>query len=461
MEATARPLLDPAWELQLAGGRGYVVRAADGQRVAALTAFEAVTLSLMDGHRTWRQLHRLLEELAGRAAVEAAGAIASRLAPLIADGGERAPLPAVERLARLRAPAPEDGLRPIPGPVILHWWVTSICPRRCVYCFAQPIRGGDAPDATLPRGRLREIFAEARSLGARTLLAAGAEPLLRADLPEVLGDAIAAGIEPVLTTKHPIDAALAARLARAGVAHLCFSIDAVDDETNRLLVGAPGYARQVRRSMQHLREAGIQFSLEAVVTAQAPTAYHDVIRLGIEAAAVVVQVVPYERVLRPIGRFTNEELELGDGGAAVRAHVAALAAERRSGTRVEVFEQLGSGGRAAHQCDIGMTKLFFLPDGTVHRCYKLRDDPRLSGCSLATTGVAAAWHDPGYREVIAPPAAAYRGTSCEGCGRFGACHGEGRCIYQAFVDHCRYEAPDRRCERDAPRLRLRLPVVPS
>src|SRR5271157_2518964 len=32
------------------------------------------------------------------------------------------------------------------------------------------------------------------------------------------------------------------------------------------------------------------------------------------------------------------------------------------------------------------------------------------------------------------------------CGRFSNCHDEGRCVYQASIDHGVYFAPDRKCE---------------
>lgn len=445
MNPLDRPVLAGTWELALEDGRAFVRRRADRQVVAALTAFEAVVLALADGERAWQSILELLRASRGAEAGSAAEHVVGRFEALLAYGAPRSWTLDLASLAAALPPSKTSGLRARPGPQVLHWWVTSSCPRRCVYCFAEPTLSSRAPDATLPRERLRELFVEARSLGSETLLVAGAEPLLRPDLPEVIGDAIASGIDPVLTTKHRISAALAKRLAEAGLRHLSFSLDAMDDATNAKLVGAPSYARQVAASVERLKEVGIEFSFQAVATAIEPHAFEEVLAFAATAGARVVQVVPYEPVRRAIGQFGNSELRLPPSSD-IAERVTALG-QRYEPLKIELFEQLGSGGRAGYQCDIGMTKLFFLADGTVHRCYKLRSDARLRGRSLLDSSIAAAWHDPGFREVISPPRADYAGSACVDCGSFDACHADGRCIYQAAMDHGRYTAPDRGCER--------------
>jgi pyrroloquinoline quinone biosynthesis protein E len=321
--------------------------------------------------------------------------------------------------------------------------VTRFCPKRCAYCYAEPLLGGRAPDAVLRRDELQRIFAEARSLGAEDLLVSGAEPLLRGDLPEVLGDALALGITPVLTTKHPISPDLAARLAAARVPHVSLSLDTMDEDESLRLIGARGYPEQVRRSAENLARAGVAFSIQSVLTAHNLGALGEVAAFAERAGARVMQVVPFEPVRRPIASLSNEALAVPEPEIAAGL-VAALGA-RHPALRVELFEQLGSGARAGYHCDIGMTKLFFLPDGVVHRCYKLADDDTLRGVDLRFTSVAAAWHDRGFLPILSPPRERYREAECGGCARFSGCHEDGRCIFQAHIDHGRYTAPDRAC----------------
>jgi MoaA/NifB/PqqE/SkfB family radical SAM enzyme len=449
-----KPSLGPAWELCLRQGRAYIDRQVDAQPVCALSAAEAVVLGLMDGTRTLDALSELLTCALGETGPQILHTLLTRVRPLLVDGPRRACPYSLECLSQVAPPDPQEGLRPLPGPRVLHWWVTSYCPRRCVYCFARPIFGGRAVDAILTREALQRIFAEAASLGAEALLVAGAEPLLRDDLPEVLGDAVAQGILPLLTTKHPITLSLAQRFAQAGVRHLSLSVDTMDEHENRTLIGSATYSLQVRRSVQHLTRAGIAFSIQAVATRLNPQSLHGVAAFAAEAGAQMLQVVPFEPVASPISQVSNHDMLL-EHLVPLEEQVTLLARQFPE-LRMELFEKLGSGSRSDLHCDIGMTKLFFLPNGVVHRCYKLTHDDRLQGSDLRKVSVAAAWHDPGFRTIISPPREHYAGADCYGCGRFSACHQEGRCIYQAWVSHARYEARDRHC--DGPYL-TSLPVL--
>jgi hypothetical protein len=135
--------------------------------------------------------------------------VEARFLPLLAPGRGIAAPTEFQDLATVVTPDPKKRLRELPGPKVLHWWVTRYCPRKCVYCYAEPLHGGSADDAAIARSELARIFAEAATLGAEHLVIAGAEPLLRSDLPEVMGDAIKHGLTPFLTTKHPISQQLA------------------------------------------------------------------------------------------------------------------------------------------------------------------------------------------------------------------------------------------------------------
>src|SRR6266545_1812638 len=295
-----RPSLHPAFELRLRNRRAYLDRRADDQPVAGLSPLEAVTVGLMDGELTADDLVGLLARAGRPDTAPIVPALLGRLGPLLVDGLSRTTRYSLESLAAVLPVDLGEGLRPLPGPVVLHWWVTSFCPKRCVYCFANPQVGAQAPDAVLTRTELQRVFAEGVTLGARRLLVAGAEPLLRPDLPEVLGDAVTAGLLPLLTTKHRIDRSLARRLAAAGLRHMSLSLDTLDAAESKTLVGSAGYPNAVRESVACLTEAGIAFSLQAVVTKFNPDALRDVVRFGSEHQAKVVQVVPYEPVRFPI-----------------------------------------------------------------------------------------------------------------------------------------------------------------
>lgn len=438
-----KPALASAWELQIRNGKAYVHRRHDDQPVAALNPAEAILFGLIDGSRSWAALRDILVQAVGPRGLRLVSSVETRLRPLFVYGQRRTPNYSLDALGSVATPDSAEGLRPLPGPRVLHWWVTRYCPRRCVYCFARPIFGGKSIDAEITRDQLKQVFEEAVSLGTENLLVAGAEPFLREDLPEVMGDALAVGITPLVTTKFPISRALAERLANAGVRHISLSVDTLDKEESFALIGSRDYPVQVCHSVDNLNRAGVRFSIQTVVTRLNPISLRAVAAFAADRGAKLLQVVPFGSVSWPIGHLSNEQMILEHSNEVDKE--VELLSRRFASLKIEKFEELGTGNRSDYQCDIGMTKLFFLPDGVVHRCYKLTHDDRLRGKDLRQVSVAQAWHDPDFANIISPPQENYAGSSCHRCARFASCHADGRCIYRAFVDHGHYEAMDRSC----------------
>jgi radical SAM protein with 4Fe4S-binding SPASM domain len=442
----------PCFELVVQHRRACVERRADRRIVGILGRLDAIVLKLLADGRSVDDVGQLLAGSIDDDARPIVQKVHGRFASLLKPGcGIAAPI-ALEDLGRVDASPSNGGVRDMPGPKVLQWAVTRFCPRRCVYCYAEPEFGGVASDASLTRAELVRIFREAVELGAEHLLAAGAEPFLRDDLPEVLGDAIACGLTPNITTKHPIGPQLAARLAAARVRHVSLSLDSLSPQTSLMLIGTSSYPDQVRRSAAHLHAAGVEFSIQAVATPFNLSDLEAVVRFAADAGAIVVQVVPFEDVRRPIAALDNDAMTVPD--VPWLADLVEQASARYPHLRCELFDKLGAGARAEFQCDIGATKLFFLPNGIVHRCYKLVDDETLMGKDLREVSVAEAWHDPAFGTKISPPRDLYAGSTCGACSRFDACHADGRCIFQAKMTHQTYYAPDRVC--DGP-----FPPVPS
>jgi GTP 3',8-cyclase len=115
--------------------------------------------------------------------------------------------------------------------------VTDRCNFRCTYCMPREIYGRDF--AFLPRAELltfEEITRLARlfaSLGVRKLRLTGGEPLLRRDLPVLVGMlADISGIDDItLTTNGSLLARQAQALAHAGLQRVSVSLDSLDDAT--------------------------------------------------------------------------------------------------------------------------------------------------------------------------------------------------------------------------------------
>ena len=129
--------------------------------------------------------------------------------------------------------------------------VTDRCQLRCRYCMPREVYGPGFE--FLPRAdilsfeeiaRLVGAFAE---LGVSKVRLTGGEPLLRRDLPRLVGMlAGTPGIDEVaLTTNGLLLARHAADLARAGLDRVTVSLDALDDQTLRRIADAPVSAERI------------------------------------------------------------------------------------------------------------------------------------------------------------------------------------------------------------------------
>jgi len=434
--------LKRAFQFSVSDRRAFVLRRTDGCAVAAIEPLEVMLIEETTRSRSINACRREIVAKLGPTGVAALDSMVSRLRPLFQETAHvDDALNELPPYSELRS-HPPGSMRMLPGPKILHWSVTNRCPRRCVYCYAEPQLGSRADDSTLARSRLRFLMVEAAELGAAGILLSGSEPFLRADLPEIIGDVRTAGLETPLTTKHPISRELAERLAVSGLDTLALSVDTIDPVISRSVIGSSAYPNQVLRSISNLRRAGLSFSIQAVVTPQTIGRIDDLAAFAERHEAIAFQLVPFEPVRRPIRPIDQSSLKVSL--PEVQRTIDTIK-HRHPALKVTLFEKVRPDACDELHCDIGGTKLFFTPSGRVHRCYKLTDDETLFGPDLRVHSIAAAWHDRLFAHTLVPKPADYADTPCRSCGSAGRCNATGRCIFQAALDYGRYAAPDRDC----------------
>src|SRR5579863_2392725 len=113
--------------------------------------------------------------------------------------------------------------------------------------------------------RLARLFVR---LGVRKLRLTGGEPLLRANLPELIGDLTAIpGIEDIaLTTNGVLLARYASELKAAGLKRITVSLDSLEPEVFARLSGGFGSVQEVLEGIEHARRAGLEpIKINAVV----------------------------------------------------------------------------------------------------------------------------------------------------------------------------------------------------
>jgi len=141
--------------------------------------------------------------------------------------------------------------------------VIDRCNYRCPYCM--PIERFGGPSVFLKRKEVLDIDAMVRitrtfaELGVRKLRLTGGEPLLRADLPELI-HALAAidGIDDIaLTTNGELLADRARALADAGLRRVTVSVDALDPVVFRRMSGGFGDVSRVLAGIDAAVAAGL------------------------------------------------------------------------------------------------------------------------------------------------------------------------------------------------------------
>jgi cyclic pyranopterin phosphate synthase len=173
--------------------------------------------------------------------------------------------------------------------------VTDRCNFRCPYCMPAEVFGRDF--AFLPRSlvlsfeevaRLASIFVD---LGVRKLRITGGEPLVRRDLPVLVGYLArlrtpdGSSIDLTLTTNGSALRALAKPLAEAGLQRITVSLDSLDDAVFGAMNGVDFPVTRVLEGIAAARDAGL-----------APIKVNTVVRRGMNEGSVL-----------PLARWARKE----------------------------------------------------------------------------------------------------------------------------------------------------------
>lgn len=149
------------------------------------------------------------------------------------------------------------------APVIV-WNVCRHCNMSCPHCYAAAAYRPSRADLTTEEGI--RLLDELAACDVRIVIFSGGEPLLRADLLELLAHASSIGISPQLSTNGVfIDEATAGELAEAGVAYVGVSIDGVRGFNDGYRGMAGGHAAACR-GLRLAREAGMRTGLRMTLT---------------------------------------------------------------------------------------------------------------------------------------------------------------------------------------------------
>jgi cyclic pyranopterin phosphate synthase len=149
--------------------------------------------------------------------------------------------------------------------------VTDRCNFRCTYCMPKEVFGAGYPFLRDPQlmtlGELTRIARAFRSLGVEKIRLTGGEPLLRADVPDLVR-ALKQEVgvpEVALTTNGWLLEKLAPALRSAGLDRLNVSVDSLDDTTAGKLNGLGFRTERVLRGIDAAAALGFSIKINCVV----------------------------------------------------------------------------------------------------------------------------------------------------------------------------------------------------
>jgi radical SAM protein with 4Fe4S-binding SPASM domain len=149
------------------------------------------------------------------------------------------------------------------SPVVI-WNICMHCNMHCPHCYAAAVAKPVPTDLTHAEGI--DLIDQLADAGVRVVIFSGGEPLLRADVFDLIAHAKQRGLSPQLSTNGVlIDEEVAKRLADVGVAYVGISIDGIES-FNDAYRGLEGGFEAALRGLRNAKGAGMKTGLRMTLS---------------------------------------------------------------------------------------------------------------------------------------------------------------------------------------------------
>ena len=144
-------------------------------------------------------------------------------------------------------------------PVVV-WNMTKRCNLRCIHCYAQA-KGEVYQGDELSTDEGKKLIDDLAGFGSPVILFSGGEPLLREDLPELIGYATQKGMRAVISTNGTLITEEKARIfAQFALSYIGVSIDGIE-AVNDAFRGVKGAYEKAIAGIRNAKKAGIKTGL--------------------------------------------------------------------------------------------------------------------------------------------------------------------------------------------------------
>src|SRR5690554_315541 len=308
--------------------------------------------------------------------------------------------------------------------------LTYRCPLQCPYC-SNPLDYA-SQEQELSTQQWLDVLQQGRALGAAQLGFSGGEPLVRQDLPELIGGARELGYYTnLITSGLGLTETKVKAFADAGLDHIQISFQASDPELNNALAGSRKAFEQKLSMARAVKDAGYPMVLNFVIHRHNIHQMNDIMSLCEQLSADYVELATCQYYG---WAFKNREGLMPSKAQLVQAELEVNLCRERlaaSGSAMKlIFVTPDYYEERPKACMNGWGNLFLTvaPDGTALPCHSVRHLP-INFPNARDMDLQSIWYDsPGFNH--------YRGDSwmpepCRSCDEkekdFGGC----RC--QAFL----------------------------
>jgi len=257
-------------------------------------------------------------------------------------------------------------------PSLVSWNITRQCNLTCAHCYRDAREQPDAGELTTAEGM--RLIEEIARVGFRVFVLSGGEPLMRADLCDLIAAAKGLGLRPVLGSNGTlITEEAAARMKEAGLARAGISLDSVDADYHNRLRGSPTAWQEAIAGMRACAAAGLPFQINTTVTKQNQQQVLAITDLAIELGAAghhVFFLVPTGRgkqIAEQMVQAARQE-ELLEALLRKQSEIEMEIKPTCAPQFIRIADTLGLRTRFPMGCLAGRTYCVITPTGDVHPC---------------------------------------------------------------------------------------------
>lgn len=249
-------------------------------------------------------------------------------------------------------------------PNLMSFAVTGTCNATCAHCsFFSASKKESRPELSLQQAK--GVIKDAQELGVSVINFTGGEPLMRADLPEIVASVDKDLATTVLFTNGWYLEERCAELKKAGLDSVYVSLDSSDPAEHDRLRGLPGLSARAAAGLKRATKAGFSTGISCCVS---PESFRggELDRVVERARELGVhEVIVYDAA--PTGRYAGREDLCGDNGW-LEELIASTAKYNEDNSYPGILVYAYTTSHRSVGCSCGVNYLYVSPYGDVCPC---------------------------------------------------------------------------------------------